>query len=101
MKKTLDGYLTLEFSNTKVSKDMVKVSKQRYLHLLATSLGLSLEASFDIQSTARAVADKLTMLAGQYHGGNHKDYILDVMVKLSQLIELLELLDEKGDINES
>ncbi len=88
-----ETYLSLEYSNTEVSKTRVRIDKQRYIALLATALNVNL-VDGDVKDTASAVSRRLKDAANMVHAMDGKSYIKSSMVIMSQLLELIELLDD-------
>jgi hypothetical protein len=101
MKKNYDNetYLSLEFSNTGVSGTKVRVDRQRYINLLASALNLCVSDISDAQSTAKALAKRLQNASNMVHTMDGKNYITSTMIVMSQLLELLELLNDVEPVN--
>ncbi len=100
MKKNYDNetYLSLEFSTTEVSGTKVRVDRQRYIYLLSASLNIKL-GDGDAQATAHLLTQKLIEATNMVHKVSAKEYIADTMIMMSQLLELLELLNDVEPVN--
>ncbi len=89
-----EAYLSLEFSTTEVSGTRVRVDRQRYINLLSSALNLQL-GDGDANSTALALSRRLKDASNMVHSVDGKNYITSTMVIMSQLLELLELLNDE------
>lgn len=93
MENPTKEFYPLQLVKTKVSNNEVLLSKERYITLLAISLGFKMSyGETDLAKLSRAIGEKLQELSNYEEFKYDQEYLDHVTNSLQSICELLELI---------